>query len=262
MPAVKNTSPSVVWVDNRTLRVNDVEFFVTFDDNEMRNTPSTPDRFVLAKPRSLIEKALALGRSGPIENILDIGIFKGGSVVLYDQLFRPAKLVALDHNPVPVEALDHYIQTSDRRHAIVPYYGVDQSDVQHVGDILATEFPLADIDLVVDDASHLYEPTRTSFNIVFPYMRAGGRFVLEDWGWAHWSGATWENNTYFAGRRALSNLVVELLMLSATCPELVANVSIDHESVVVTKGRGSVPLGDFDIGDYYMLHGKTFHPYL
>ena len=149
-------------------------------------------------------------------------------MVLYDQLFQPTRLVAFEYSQEPVEALTRYVSENDRSHAVKAVYGIDQADAQQVGHILATECPLGDIDLVIDDASHLYEQTRASFNLVFPYIRAGGRFVLEDWAWAHWAGDSWENNAYFAGRQALSNLVVELIMLSGTRPDLIANISIDH----------------------------------
>ena len=45
---------------------------------------------------------------------------------------------------------------------------------------------LADeLDLVVDDASHTYEETKASFEFLFPLLRPGGIYVIEDWSWAH-----------------------------------------------------------------------------
>jgi hypothetical protein len=34
---------------------------------------------------------------------------------------------------------------------------------------------------VIDDASHLLDPTRASFNVPFPLVRPGGVYVIEDW---------------------------------------------------------------------------------
>jgi O-methyltransferase len=255
--------PSVIWIDENTLRVNEVNFLVTFDDAEMRSTESVENCFLLAKSRTMVDRAVLLRNTGPpIQRILDIGIFKGGSVVLYDQLFHPSKLVALEHALGPIDPLDHYIISNDRSHVIRLCYGVNQADGHQVGPILASEFPSADIDLVVDDASHLYEETRASFNLVFPYMRSGARFVLEDWAWAHWSADTWQHNSYFAERKALSNLLIELFMLSASRPDLIADIAVNHEVVIITKGNGSVPLENFDIADYYVLRGKTFGAWL
>jgi O-methyltransferase len=255
--------PSVIWIDENTLRVNEVNFLVTFDDAEMRATESVENCFLLAKSRTMVDRAVLLRNTGPpIQRILDIGIFKGGSVVLYDQLFHPSKLVALEHALGPIDPLDHYIISNDRSHVIRLCYGVNQADGHQVGPILASEFPSADIDLVVNDASHLYEETRASFNLVFPYMRSGARFVLEDWAWAHWSADTWQHNSHFAERKALSNLLIELFMLSASRPDLIADIAVNHEVIIITKGSGSVPLENFDIADYYVLRGKTFGAWL
>lgn len=40
------------------------------------------------------------------------------------------------------------------------------------------------MDLVVDDASHFYEQTKTSFQTLFPLVRPGGMYIIEDWGWS------------------------------------------------------------------------------
>ena len=37
------------------------------------------------------------------------------------------------------------------------------------------------LDLVIDDASHLYGPTMASFEVLFPRLRPGGLYVIEDW---------------------------------------------------------------------------------
>ena len=39
------------------------------------------------------------------------------------------------------------------------------------------------LDLVMDDASHLGPQTRASFETLFPRLRAGGLYIIEDWSW-------------------------------------------------------------------------------
>jgi hypothetical protein len=41
------------------------------------------------------------------------------------------------------------------------------------------------LDLVVDDASHLLAPSTATFEMLFPRLRPGGLFLLEDWSEAH-----------------------------------------------------------------------------
>ncbi len=61
-------------------------------------------------------------------------------------------------------------------------YGIDQADKETVRGLVAEHLGEGrSVDLVVDDASHLLAPTRASFEAVFPYVRSGGSFVIEDY---------------------------------------------------------------------------------
>jgi hypothetical protein len=64
------------------------------------------------------------------------------------------------------------------------YWGIDQADRQALCEIVGREFDGA-LDLVIDDASHAYEPTRASFETLFPYLRPGGFYIIEDWAWSY-----------------------------------------------------------------------------
>jgi hypothetical protein len=69
--------------------------------------------------------------------------------------------------------------------SIRPHYGVDQDDAGRVRQIVRDELGDEPIDLVIDDASHLLGPSRSSFDVLFPMLRPGGLFVLEDWNCQH-----------------------------------------------------------------------------
>ena len=47
------------------------------------------------------------------------------------------------------------------------------------------EFGGEPLDLVIDDASHVLGPTRSSFESLFPHLRPGGTYLIEDWNSAH-----------------------------------------------------------------------------
>jgi hypothetical protein len=64
----------------------------------------------------------------------------------------------------------------------------------------------------VDDASHTYEETRTSFEFLFPLLSPGGIYVIEDWSWAHHPDYQ-SADARFSNHRALSNLLFEQIML-------------------------------------------------
>jgi SAM-dependent methyltransferase len=182
----------------------------------------------------LIDDLLKIKETSHIERIVDLGIFKGGSMALYALLFEPVKLVGIEYSPDLVVPLRDFIDRYGLAESVRPYYGTNQADDARVRSIVDGEFEGADIDLIVDDASHFYFESRASFNTLFPYLRAGGLYVLEDWGWAHWPGDVWQKNQVFeAIRPALSNFVFELCMLCASRPDLIESVHVTFNSCVV-----------------------------
>ena len=48
-------------------------------------------------------------------------------------------------------------------------------------EIMDREFGDAPLDLVVDDASHLYDETKVALEVLLPRVRPGGLFIIEDW---------------------------------------------------------------------------------
>ena len=62
-----------------------------------------------------------------------------------------------------------------------PLFGVDQGNRAQMLEIMDREFGDAPLDLVVDDASHLYEETKASLEVLLPRVRPGGLFIIEDW---------------------------------------------------------------------------------
>jgi hypothetical protein len=161
------------WIDEKRFQINDITFFTTSDPSEYHNIKSTDKNFLLIKDKSMVERLLAVSHSAPVRNILDIGIWQGGSVVFYHMAFQPDKLVAIEYASTPVAPLEKYVSKSAGADSVRTFYGVNQGDARRMNEILASEFRTEHIDLVVDDASHQYEETRVSFNAAF------GKYVLD-----------------------------------------------------------------------------------
>jgi hypothetical protein len=239
--------------------MGDVEFRLIVDVDQLHAVQSTAKSFVLGKSQSMVEDSLALSKQRTVAHSFEMGIFKGGSVALNHLVFQPQKIVAIDNSAEPALSLEEFIQARRCASAIKPYYGVNQGDRRAMEAILAQEFPKQDIDLIIDDASHFYEETREAFNISFPYLKAGGLYVIEDWAWAHWAGDFWQkDNPYFGNKRALSNLLIELFMLAATRPDLIEDILVNHVSITVRRGPGILPPGGFEISGHYLLRGHHF----
>lgn len=102
------------------------------------------------------------------------------------------------------------------------------------------EFGSDSVDLVIDDASHFLFETRESFRFLFPRLRPGGIYIIEDWGWAHWPEDYWQKKRggdYFDRKDPLSNLILELMLLAASAPDVVENIWLDRGQVLVRRGN-------------------------
>lgn len=251
------------WMTDELMSLDGIEFHLATATQDLLNNQSRRDHFLLGKTRAMVEDMAALRERENIKRILDVGIFQGGSTALYAKLFDPERLVAIEYNHAPVQPLDDFIRDHGFDGRVTAYYGVDQGDKQQMGRILADNFPARNIDLIVDDASHLYFETRKTFNLTLPYLRADGLYIIEDWGWAHWQGDEWQKSRFFPPiLPALSNLLIELFMLCASRPDIVKNLFVTRETIVVRRGPAPLEPMDFDIGKYYLSRDRWFKPVL
>lgn len=210
---------------------------------------STEDEFILVKTPAFISFYKSLQQRGP-KDILEIGMFEGGSLVLFDKLFAPERLVGVDiRGPIP--ALEKYRES--REHVRAFYY-LSQDDHDGLDPMLAEQFPEG-IDLIVDDASHRYEQSRQTFLTCFPHLRPGGLYVLEDWSWSHMPpyqnpGQTWHNEP------ALTNLVLEFIVNLPLSKDF-SSVSAYRDLVVVERASTASGSVDLDLGKQ-TLRGREF----
>lgn len=149
-------------------------------------------------------------RDAPLK-ILEVGVYKGGSTLLFAKYFSGARILGVDLTEPPRDFYEEVAGNglSDRvRVALVSqaderglYYAIDS----YFGDEL--------LDLVIDDASHMYLETRSTFETVFgSRLKPGGTYVIEDWGCGYWP--MWEDGDP-DGLHGLPLLVKELVDLVA-----------------------------------------------
>lgn len=135
---------------------------------------------VLVKPLAALDGYRALFARYPRPRILELGIAYGGSVAFNALTADPSRLVAVELSPARIELLDDLVAARGWSDVVRLHYGVNQADRERLVRILAEELPDG-IDVAIDDASHLYAETVTSFEVVFPHVRPGGSYVIEDW---------------------------------------------------------------------------------
>lgn len=244
------------WIDDHHLELDGLRF--RLDVTRERALDYDGGEIVLMKPRAdLVNayvEALDPYRAG---NVVELGVWGGGSTIFFERLLRPRKLVAIELETAVPKALTHHIETQGLHDSLVPCFGVDQSDGDALRAILAREFGDEPIDVVIDDASHLYGPTKASFNVLFPRLRTGGTYFLEDWGWAHWRGK-WQSQ--WLDQPALTNLVFEAAMTVATWGGyMISRVDVQHGFVAVGRGSGRLPT-HFDVSSLYLSRARPLEP--
>jgi SAM-dependent methyltransferase len=232
------------WSSEREFTVDGVRFRCDLDDYSAK---TDRERFVLLKARTVLDDyATVLAGTVP-QNVLEFGIFQGGSPALFSLWFDAVKVVGIDICQ-PVEAFDEFCRTHPAGSSIRSYYGVSQTDAARIEQIVREEFGATPLDLIVDDASHHYKNTRRTFEIAFPLLRPGGTYVIEDWGWAHWPGGS----GFYASQTPLSMLIMELLMLCASRSDLIEEVRVFPAFAFVRKARHAPPLAEFALDGAYL----------
>lgn len=224
---------------------------------ELYQRETVGNHFIAGKSRSMVQRQLAEIGERPITRMIDLGIYKGGSAVLYHKLFAPEKLIAIDAATKLIPSLEAYAAGQSDRSLVIGR-GINQSDSAALDRLCAEELGGHPLDLVVDDASHLYAETRASFRALFPRLRAGGRYIIEDWGWAHWTGDFWQKERggeYFRDKQPLTDLLIELILLSASSPQLVSRLQVDGAVIYIERGEGALEPG-FELSHHYYSRGE------
>ena len=246
---------TVEWIDDNHLRIGDVSFRLFFASDA--ESPLPPNTYKLEKTRGVVEFYREKFAEADIKAMLEVGIRWGASAVLFHRMLRPAKLVAIDLSAAPVPALSEYIRICSAGAVLRPFFGIDQADRAALEQILANELGGAPLDLVIDDGCHFLSETRACFNTLFPHLRAGGAYAIEDWGWAHWPGIWQENGGPWSDKPALSQLVFELVMTAASRPDVIQSVEVRHDIALVYRGPAKLS-ADFDVSRSFLTAGRRF----
>ena len=107
---------------------------------------------------------------------LEIGVYKGGSLALWQGFFgADSRLTFADIDPA-CKALE------------VPGLSIeigDQTDVAFLKDVAARRGPF---DIIIDDGGHKMDQQSTSFRHLWPHLKDGGLYIIEDTHTSYWPG--------------------------------------------------------------------------
>ncbi|MCB0164753.1 MAG: class I SAM-dependent methyltransferase [Anaerolineae bacterium] len=195
------------------------------------------------------------------KNILELGMFDGGSVAFWFEYFKPEKHVGVDiQQKQDSSYFRKYIQNKALQDRISTFWSTNQGDSKRLRQIVNQEFS-GPLDLVIDDASHMYDLTRQSFLTLFPLLRPGGLYVIEDWAWGHWQEFIKPDHPW-SQKTPLTQLIIELVEATGstqgnwTEQAVVSNLAVYQGFVVVEKGKRDLAETDFELEDYINRVGK------
>lgn len=130
---------------------------------------------------------------GPIRrhtatSVVEIGVFFGSSINMWEQYFSTAIIHGVDsfrgHQgngswfQNPKQYWNEWLQ-SERLQKRIKLHEVDQADVAQ---LQAFRKRMGDgtCDMILDDASHLMKDQQQTFGALFPLVKPGGLFIIED----------------------------------------------------------------------------------
>lgn len=100
------------------------------------------------------------------EVLIEVGIFNGGSLRMWSEYYPQAKIIGLDINP------ESFVNEGN-----IHSFFCDQSNP------IKTILPMVRLlgcDLFIDDGSHLWSHQLNTFMVIFPLLKAGSVYIVED----------------------------------------------------------------------------------
>lgn len=246
---------------------------VTFDLRPNHRYPTEAGRVCLRKNREFTNRYLSLSDEFRNCRMVEAGIDQGGSTAFFCKLLQPEKLLGFDIAAQPVKKVQKFLAEHDPEGRIELHWGIDQSDPIVVPALLDSAFGSKQLDLVVDDASHLFTPSTATFEMLFPRLRPGGLYILEDWSCKHLQerhmalaiknevdGKLSEKiqgtiDEGFAHTVPMSLLICQLVMASGRNPDWISEIRVTDGFCEVRRGPAEIP-GGSRIADYVGVLGQ------
>jgi SAM-dependent methyltransferase len=117
--------------------------------------------------------------------LLELGVAHGESLKTFASYFQRGKVIGIDNEN---RGLDF------SSHPNVRFELGDQRDAARLSEVCAEHAPDG-IDIVIDDASHIGAWSLRSYRALFPFLKPGGFYVVEDWATGYW--ADWPDGGLF-----------------------------------------------------------------
>jgi len=226
--------------DDRSFTLRDLRFLEVQGLGAFTDLVQGENCFLFYKMRPLVEQYLdwfASFNALRADNVVELGLYDGGSVAFWFEVLQPRKHLGIDlRQRNESKYFREYVTAEKRRGRIETHWGIRQDDVVQIPAIVDRAFTGEPIDIVFDDASHLYAESKRAFELLFPHLRAGGLYIIEDWAWFHWRGLERD----FKNRQPLTDLIVDLIeVCGSTDQRIIHDIQICSGFAAVRRGTAS-----------------------
>lgn len=143
---------------------------------------------------------LLAARWKSVTAVLELGVHHGASLELWRDYFPGATIVGVDNDLSRVRIKDlTRIELA-----------IGQQDDAHFLHDLAERVAPAGFDLIIDDASHIGLRSEASFRALYDHLKAGGIYVIEDWGTGYLEEWPDGRKPRTAGRRIIDRMAARI----------------------------------------------------
>lgn len=130
--------------------------------------------------------SLLKSRQSAVKQVMEIGVFHGASVMMWHDYFRNATIHGVDsfegvqgNGKTFTDATDFYKYVQTAKPKRIQLHKADQSDDDQLRS-LRSQFQDESFDIIVDDGSHKMRDQQRTFEILFPLLKVGGIYIIED----------------------------------------------------------------------------------
>lgn len=179
---------------------------------------------------------------------LEIGIAGSNSVKMWDKYFQNAEstLYFIDIDQTAVNNCQKLIDLGILTRRVIPYQA-DQANKSHLKNFIDSAG--GEFDVIIDDGGHTMIQQIESFCFLFPYLKKGGVYIVEDLHTSFWP-------LYGGG------MVDNLRASSSSTLHFLKNLVDEVNQVGAVTGLGDVyNCPDKNLKNYYQRHIRSIHFY-
>lgn len=174
-------------------------------------------------PHGYLPDYLKLAAQLPSASVVcEVGVLRGESLVMWQHFFPSGTIIGVDRDPVAIWP-DGTLKV------------VAEQDDPRLGEMVRAVAPDG-CDLIIDDASHIGSLTLATFAQLWPLVKEGGCYVVEDWA-DPWMFPDWLRWPAVRPELAGDELIDKVPQLITALNDGAQEVTYTREGLVIIRKR-------------------------